>query len=178
MKVRAVDTHSFLEELGVPFFAMGFPTEIYDAPCNNLGSLGRLEMIREDARRDKEQSFRYYQKWLETRTADINFVIDTILANSADHMDGVYALADGARIGVMAHSLGGSAALAIPCQRDDIKAVIGIESPFLLDFVGVENGKFVWTDAIYPVPVLNIYSDASWTHLSEWSQYAKNEACF
>jgi hypothetical protein len=38
-----VDTHPTLEELGVPFFAFGFPAEIFDAPCNNLGGLGRLE---------------------------------------------------------------------------------------------------------------------------------------
>jgi hypothetical protein len=41
--VSDVDTHPLLEELGVPFFAIGFPAEMYDAPCNNLGSLGRLE---------------------------------------------------------------------------------------------------------------------------------------
>ena len=40
-----VDTHPTLEELGVPFFAFGFPAEIFDAPCNNLGGLGRLEWI-------------------------------------------------------------------------------------------------------------------------------------
>ena len=43
--LTAVDVHPTLEELGVPFFAMGFPAEIYDAPCNNLGSLGKLEWI-------------------------------------------------------------------------------------------------------------------------------------
>jgi hypothetical protein len=43
--ITAVDVHPTLEELGVPFFAMGFPAEIYDAPCNNLGSLGKLEWI-------------------------------------------------------------------------------------------------------------------------------------
>jgi hypothetical protein len=41
--VPSVDAHPTLEELGVPFFAMGFPAEIYDAPCNNLGELGKLE---------------------------------------------------------------------------------------------------------------------------------------
>jgi hypothetical protein len=38
-----VDVNDTLAELGVPFFAMGFPAEIYDAPCNNLGSCTRLE---------------------------------------------------------------------------------------------------------------------------------------
>lgn len=134
------------------------------------------EILREDASRDKEQSFRYYQKWMETRIADINFVIDTILAKAAGGVDGVYAQVDGARIGVMGHSLGGSAALAIPRQRDDITAVIALESPFLSDITGVEQGKFVWIDALFSIPVLNIYSDSSWKHLSEWSQYAENAA--
>jgi hypothetical protein len=40
-----VDVHCTLEELGVPFFAMGYPAEIYDALCNNLGTLGKLEWL-------------------------------------------------------------------------------------------------------------------------------------
>jgi hypothetical protein len=43
--VTSVDVHDVLEELGVPFFAMGYPAEIYDAPCNNLGNWGRLEWL-------------------------------------------------------------------------------------------------------------------------------------
>ena len=41
----SVDTHPTLEELGVPFFAFGFPPEIFDAPCNNLNGLARLEWV-------------------------------------------------------------------------------------------------------------------------------------
>lgn len=79
------------------------------------------------------------------------------------------------RMAGMGHSLGGSAALTMPRQRNDIAAVIALESPFLYDIVGVENNDFVWLDEAYPVPVLNIYSDASWNHLSEWTQYARND---
>ncbi len=43
--VPSVDTHPVLNELGVPFFAFGFPAEIFDAPCNNLGDLGKLEWL-------------------------------------------------------------------------------------------------------------------------------------
>lgn len=43
--VPDVDTHPTLAELGVPFFALGFPSEIFDAPCNNLNGLARLEWI-------------------------------------------------------------------------------------------------------------------------------------
>lgn len=132
------------------------------------------ELQREDAKADRQQSYRYYQKWMATRTGDINVVIDTILAKAAGGAGGVYALVDGARIGVMGHSLGGSAALAMPRQRDDIDAVIALEAPFLYDISGVEGGEFAWLDAAYPAPVLNIYSDSSWSHLAEWPQYARN----
>lgn len=41
----SVDTHPTLAELGVPFFAFGFPAEIFDAPCNNLNGLAKLEWV-------------------------------------------------------------------------------------------------------------------------------------
>jgi len=134
------------------------------------------EIQSEDAKRDKEQSLRFYRKWMETRTGDINFVIDMILERAISGADGVYRLITIDTIGVIGHSLGGAAALAIPRQRDDITAVIALESPFLYDIVSVEDDEFVWRDEVYPVPVLNIYSDSAWSHLSEWAQYAENFA--
>jgi hypothetical protein len=41
----SVDTHPTLAEAGVPFFAFGFPAEIFDAPCNNLNGLAKLEWV-------------------------------------------------------------------------------------------------------------------------------------
>jgi pimeloyl-ACP methyl ester carboxylesterase len=132
------------------------------------------DIQQEDAKSDKEQSYRFYREWMNIRAGDINFVIDTILMNATNNNGGVYALIDVTKIGVMGHSLGGSAALAIPRQRYDVAAVIALESPFLYDIAGVENGEFIWLDEEYPVPVLNIYSDSSWDHLPEWAQYARN----
>ena len=43
--VPSVDTHPTLAEAGVPFFAFGFPAEIFDAPCNNLNGLARLDWV-------------------------------------------------------------------------------------------------------------------------------------
>ncbi|HRE28671.1 MAG TPA: hypothetical protein PK954_18650 [Anaerolineales bacterium] len=37
-----VDCPEMFERLGVPFCAMGFPAEFFDAPCANLGGLARL----------------------------------------------------------------------------------------------------------------------------------------
>ena len=134
------------------------------------------ELGREDARGDKQQSYSYYQRWMDTRMADINFVLDTVLTYAADEVAGVYRLVDTNRIGVMGHSLGGSAALGIGRQRGDILAVIALEAPFMYDIVGVEDDQFVFIDEAYPVPVLNVYSDSAWPHLAEWPQYARNAA--
>ena len=133
------------------------------------------EVSVQDAHANKPQALAFFQKWLAIRTGDINFVIDTILAQAKNNeADTVYKLINPEKIGVMGHSLGGSAALGIGRMRDDISAVIALESPFLYDIERVENNAFVFTDEVYPVPVLNVYSDASWSHLEEWPQYAEN----
>jgi dienelactone hydrolase len=170
---RELASHGYVVcSIGHPYHA--FWTKSEDGRITYVSREYFGEITLEDAKTDKSQSYRYYQKWLATRTADINFVIDTILAEATGGSDGVYALVDGGRIGVMGHSLGGSAALAIPRQRDDIAAVIALEAPFLNDITGVEKDEFLWLDEAYPVPVLNIYSDSSWDHLTAWPQYARN----
>jgi len=133
------------------------------------------EVLAEDAKRDKMQSYEYYQKWMGVRTGDLNSVIDYVLRQAAgSHPDPVYALIDTTKIGVIGHSLGGSAALGIGRTRDDVSAVVALESPFMCDIVGVENGQFVWDEDTYPIPVLSIYSDSSWSRLDELPQYAAN----
>ncbi len=49
-----------------------------------------------------------------------------------------------ARIGVMGHSLGGSAALCIGRQRPDVQAVLALESPFMCDIEGVRMGNLFY----------------------------------
>ena len=133
------------------------------------------ECSAENARADRQKSYEYYQKWMKIRTGDINFVIDHILAEAKNNDgDTAYKLVDTAKIGVMGHSLGGSAALGIGRMRDDVSAVIALESPFMCDIKGVKDGEFIFKDEIYPVPVLNVYSNSSWSFLAEWPQYAEN----
>jgi len=135
------------------------------------------ELNAEDARANPQQSYALYQKWMEIRTGDIQFVIDRILAEAEnDDADAVYGHVDAAKIGVMGHSLGGAAALGIGRMRADVQAVIAFEAPFLTDIIGVEDGEFVFIDEQYPVPVLNVYSDGTWDILGERPQYAKNFA--
>ncbi|MDO9085075.1 MAG: hypothetical protein Q7U53_02605 [Anaerolineaceae bacterium] len=132
------------------------------------------ELQEEDPEKNMVQSFNYYQKWMKIRTDDINFVLDTILDKADTRFEKIDTWIDVDRIGLIGHSLGGSAALAMPRLRDDIDAVIALESPFLYDIVGVEYDEFIWLDEEYPIPVLNIYSDSSWENLTKWPQYAQN----
>ncbi len=133
------------------------------------------EILAEDAHADRRQSYEYYRKWMAVRTGDINFVLDYMLKEAqARDAQAVYKLVDGNRIGVMGHSLGGSAALGIGRMRDDVGAAAALESPFMCDIKGVEGGEFVFEEEAYPIPVLNVYSDSSWSHLGEWPQYKEN----
>lgn len=133
------------------------------------------ELKAEDAKTDRQQSYEFYKKWMKIRTDDINLVIDNILAQAKKKdTDKVYKLVDNKKIGIIGHSLGGSAALGIGRIREDVSAVIALESPFIYDIVGVKDGEFVWKDEKYPIPVLNVYSDSAWSHLNEWPQYEEN----
>jgi hypothetical protein len=133
------------------------------------------EVLAENARADRQRSYALYQQWMKIRTGDINFVLDQILAEGrSTNAATVYNLVDRTKIGVMGHSIGGSAALGIGRMRTDVSAVIALESPFMADITGVENGEFVFPSAVYPLPVLNVYSDTSWDHLCAWPQYAAN----
>jgi dienelactone hydrolase len=133
------------------------------------------ELQGEDARKNRQQSFELYQKWMNIRMGDIDFVMDTIISEAKKNKtDLVYQLIDTEKIGVMGHSLGGSAALGIGRTRDDVLAVISLEAPFMYDIIDVEDGEFLFTKEKYPVPVLNVYSDSLWEIMSDRPQYAMN----
>jgi dienelactone hydrolase len=135
------------------------------------------ELNQEDASVDRQASLRSYRRWLQVRIDDLDLVLDHVLREAAGSPSmAPYARVDGDRVAVMGHSLGGAAALGIGRIRDDISAVVALESPVLWDIEGVAGGEFVWNDDPYPVPVLHLYSDSSWEHLAEWPQYAANHA--
>lgn len=135
------------------------------------------ELNQEDARVDRQGSLHSYRRWLQVRIDDLGLVLDHVLREAVSSPSTLpYALIDGERVGVMGHSLGGAAALGIGRIRDDISAVVALESPVLGDIEDVADGEFVWNEDPYPVPVLHLYSDSSWGHLAEWPQYAANHA--
>ncbi|RFB12709.1 acetylhydrolase [Bacillus sp. HNG] len=109
---------------------------------------------------DEGTVFNLEQKWLQLRTDDINFVIDTIKQKADDdNSDELYQLIDTTEIGLIGHSLGGAAAAKLGRDRNDITAVINLDADLLGEVLGVENGKPVINKDIYPVPLLSIYTD-------------------
>jgi dienelactone hydrolase len=108
----------------------------------------------------EEEEFKIERKWMNLRTADINFVLDTILAHANEgSSDAVYQLIDAENIGLMGHSLGGEAAAQVARERNDINAVINLDADLGGEYLDYVDGKYVMNDTIYPVPLLTIFSD-------------------
>jgi hypothetical protein len=133
------------------------------------------ELITEDSHSDIENSYALFQKWMKLRTEDINFVLDTFIRNSAEDGNSFYSLINVKNIGVAGHSLGGSAALGVARQRDDIKAVIAIESPYMCDITGIDGNDFIWDANPYSSAVMNIYSDSGYPLIETDNKYVQNK---
>ncbi|MDD2418674.1 MAG: hypothetical protein PHR24_07090 [Oscillospiraceae bacterium] len=133
------------------------------------------ELNTEDSHSDIENSYECFQKWMKLRTDDIIFVIDTFIEESVEENNSFYSLIDANSIGVAGHSLGGSAALGVARQRNDIKAVIALESPYMCDITGVDGSKFTWNTNPYQSAVMNIYSDSGYPLIESDNKYVQNK---
>ena len=134
-----------------------------DGGKNGPNSAFLKEMSALEPNEDPVKAYEVFSNWMEIRTCDLNAVMDDWVERNGE----TGFITEG-------HSLGGSAAYAMARIRDDVIGVIALESPFMYDIKGVENGKFIFDDSDYEVPLLNIYSDASYPYLSEWEQYGNN----
>lgn len=136
----------------------------------------------------QEEEFSIVQEWMEIRTADINFVLDSIKAASDsgtldsawytasdnEHTEILKALAmtDTDTIGLMGHSIGGAVSVELGRERDDITAVIDIDGTMLGEWQAFENGSLVLVDEPYPIPVMALdneghgesYADTSYVN--------------
>ena len=113
-------------------------------------------------------------KWMETREADMNFVIDTIKAAAEDGTFGdawffgkgkqdeiskALELTDTAKIGLMGHSLGGATAVTVG-RRDDVSAVIDLDGTMLGEATGVKDGQTLVNEEPYETPLLCFDSES------------------
>jgi len=133
------------------------------------------ELNEEDSHSDIVNSYACFQKWMKLRTDDINYVLDSFMDKSSSEGNSYYSLIDADRIGVAGHSLGGSAALGVARQRNDIKAVIALESPYMYDITGVDGNEFTWNTNPYQCAVMNIYSDSGYPLIENDNKYVQNK---
>lgn len=111
---------------------------------------------------DEGTGFELHQKWMNVRIADIGFVLDTILAKTKDNSSGtVYQMIDPGKIGLMGHSLGGESSAQVARERNDISAVVNLDSNLHGEYLDYVNGRYVMNDKVYPVPILNVLTDTT-----------------
>ena len=116
----------------------------------------------------KSETFEITQEWLKLRTADENFVLNTLQkAKNSKKLDSVWytenevaildilSRTDMEKIGLMGHSLGGAAGVQVGRERKDIDAVIDLDGTMLGDIVDVKNGEYIYNKEPYPIPVLD-----------------------
>lgn len=123
---------------------------------------------------DEAIKYELQEKWMKIRTADMNFIIDTIIESSNEN-DTVYQMVDTNKLGVFGHSLGGSTAAAIGRERNDIDAVVSLDAPLLGEHIGFEEGEYVINQELYTKPLLNIYTDDVWNQLEDVPVYHSNQ---
>jgi len=133
------------------------------------------ELMEEDSHSNIENSYACFQRWMKLRMDDMNFVIDTFIEKSINERNSFCRLIDADRIGVAGHSLGGSAALGVARQRNDIRAVLALESPYLYDMIGVDGKEFRWNTKPYRCAVMNIYSDSGYPLIGSDNKYVQNK---
>ena len=111
-----------------------------------------------DTYSEKEQ-FEFCSKWMDLRTDDINFVIDTILKNTEINIAEFYQLIDKNKIGLIGHSLGGAASAQIGRERHDVGAVVDLDGTMLGESSININWDLVLNEEPYALPLLNFYSE-------------------
>lgn len=121
------------------------------------------EMAKLNPQKNEQEAYDAFRTWMEIRVGDLNVVMDDYCNNHGE----TYFVSLG-------HSAGGSSAYGIARVRDDVVGVIALESPFMADIEGVVNGDYIFNEESYGIPMLNVYSDSSFSHLKTWKQYREN----
>lgn len=106
----------------------------------------------------EEKVYELQKEWMEIRTRDENFVLDTILDYVKSGEGVPFDRINIEKIGLFGHSLGGATSVAVGRQRTDIDAVIDLEGTMLGEYIGYEKGVVLYCEDPYPIPLLDINS--------------------
>ena len=108
------------------------------------------------------------REWLDIRTADVNFVLDTLLEKARSGEEGPYQRIDSETIGLFGHSLGGATAVSVARQRSDIDAVIDLEGTMFSEYEGYTNGEYIFRDDSFDIPLLDVNSRDIYNEAQEY----------
>lgn len=137
----------------------------YVMDTNGKVTIGSTEFLNQvyadngaDTPEEEEKVFQFSREWMNLRTADENFVLDTILEKAKNQEEGPFQSIDTEHIGLFGHSMGGASSAALGRQRDDIDAVIVLEGTLFGEYLDFVDGAYVYNDEPYPIPLLDINS--------------------
>lgn len=181
--IGASNTSAY-EEMASNGYVVGAISHTYHATAtidtNNKLTLGNQAFIQEvmdmnNGQYTEKEIYNLSIKWMELRTTDIDFVLDTILQNvELKVQDPVYTLIDPEKIGLIGHSMGGSAVSSVGRERHDIGAVINLDAPLFGELTGFQGDTMTMRNDAYPLPLLNVYSDDLWGKMDLDSMYFAN----
>ncbi|TCL56556.1 platelet-activating factor acetylhydrolase isoform II [Kineothrix alysoides] len=129
-----------------------FIEQIYDMNSDETPDKKETDYLKTDYLKTRE--------WMKVRTEDMNFVLDTILNKADAANEAPFSLIDGDKIGLFGHSLGGATSVQVGRERKDIDAVIDLEGTMLGEYIGIENGREIYNQEPYPIPLLDMNSKA------------------
>ncbi|MCM1127406.1 MAG: hypothetical protein NC429_13160 [Lachnospiraceae bacterium] len=135
---------------------------------------------------ETEDDYHITCEWMSLRTADENFVLDTIkVAKDLRELDTAWytesedakadilkalEMTDTGKIGLTGHSIGGAAAVQLGRERGDITAVVDIDGTMLGEQIAFSDGEIVYNPEPYPIPILSL------DNASHWESYVKLRA--
>lgn len=119
--------------------------------------------------------------WLEIRTGDMNFAIDSVKAvketagkqvnaalpsywyvgeaSTEQEILSILAMTSIEEIGLMGHSMGGATSVTLGRTREDIDAVIDLDGTMLGEQFSYVDGVYDFYDEAYPVPLLAVSNE-------------------
>jgi dienelactone hydrolase len=107
-----------------------------------------------------EELYNLEQQWMQLRTQDMEFVLDTVLTNvETTDTEGVFSKIDDNAIGLLGHSMGGATAAEVGRERKEIDAVIVLDGTMMGETVAYSAGEGTFDREPYPKAILNIFNE-------------------
>lgn len=127
-----------------------------------------------------EREFEVSHEWLDLRTADIEFVIDSLKTGKIEVPGGILNnYMDLNRIGLFGHSLGGASAAQVSRERDEVKATIVIDGTMIGDIIGLNSDNAVKiTDHSFTKPIMLMYNSSFEEQEAREASYLPNINAF